>query len=353
LQLLVMADRVVAELQAKLAAAEAESGMDLANAELLRDILAKANLHGDSIQQQLTASASANQRLRDEVADLVDCREHLRQLGKISGCNHVESSDERSTQVRHIEQAFDRLDTERNDFQQMLAEAKERVRYLERQSERDLAAARTLHPGVNSVGDMATIVGAKLSAAEEERDYERSTRKSLESRLRAATHAGTPYAADRDERNALIVANDKLEQRLADTVERDTALEQLAEAEARIGYLERQSDRDLTAARTLHPSVNSVGDMATIVGAKLAAAEMQINNLAYSYESCANRRKQLAAKLAAAEALADERLQRYDTEHSRRETACQKLAEAEALLHERSELYVATSAAEAERRSPG
>ena len=54
----------------------------------------------------------------------------------------------------------------------------------------------------------------RLSVAEAERDAERFTRKSLESRLHAATQAGTPYAADRDAMNALIVENQKLEQQL-------------------------------------------------------------------------------------------------------------------------------------------
>jgi hypothetical protein len=48
----------------------------------------------------------------------------------------------------------------------LLAAAEARGKYLERQSEIDLVAARTLHPGVNSVGDAATIIGAKLAASE-------------------------------------------------------------------------------------------------------------------------------------------------------------------------------------------
>ncbi len=51
-------------------------------------------------------------RLRDEVASLDDCREHLRRLGQISGCDHVDSPDSRAQQVRHIEDVFDHLQDE-------------------------------------------------------------------------------------------------------------------------------------------------------------------------------------------------------------------------------------------------
>ena len=47
-----------------------------------------------------------NDQLQDDVNDLLDCKEHLRQLGQICGCDHVESSDERAQQVHHILEIF-------------------------------------------------------------------------------------------------------------------------------------------------------------------------------------------------------------------------------------------------------
>lgn len=46
---------------------------------------------------------------RDKLLSLEDCREHLRTLGRYCGCDHVDSPDERLQQVRHIEEAFERL----------------------------------------------------------------------------------------------------------------------------------------------------------------------------------------------------------------------------------------------------
>ena len=84
----------------------------------------------------------ANQRLRDEVADLKDCREHLRRLGEISGCDHCDSSDERSVQVSHIKRAFDRLATDNDELRQKLTETNGKLAAAEARSEswRNMAA---------------------------------------------------------------------------------------------------------------------------------------------------------------------------------------------------------------------
>lgn len=60
-------------------------------------------------EKRLVTAEIVNQRLRDEVSDLKDCREHLRRLGEIPGCDHVDSPDERGRQVLHIETAFRKL----------------------------------------------------------------------------------------------------------------------------------------------------------------------------------------------------------------------------------------------------
>lgn len=53
-------------------------------------------------------TASALEDVGYELDDLRDCKELLRDLGRHCGCDHVESSDERSVQVQHIEEAFDK-----------------------------------------------------------------------------------------------------------------------------------------------------------------------------------------------------------------------------------------------------
>lgn len=65
-----------------------------------------------------------NAKLSDaeaEITDLKDCRDLLIRLGRISGCEHVDSPDERIAQVRHIERAFDQLIHERNEAREQLA----------------------------------------------------------------------------------------------------------------------------------------------------------------------------------------------------------------------------------------
>lgn len=49
------------------------------------------------------------EHLRDDVKDLEDCRELLRRLGQLCGCDHVDGADERLVQVQHIEEEFERL----------------------------------------------------------------------------------------------------------------------------------------------------------------------------------------------------------------------------------------------------
>jgi len=52
--------------------------------------------------------------LQDEITTLTDCKEHLRQLGQeICGCDHVENTDERTEQTRHI------LETVRTNQQEL------------------------------------------------------------------------------------------------------------------------------------------------------------------------------------------------------------------------------------------
>lgn len=60
-------------------------------------------------RDKFRAVSAELERTRDEIADLEDCRERLRELGHYCGCDHVESSDERGVQVRHIREAFARL----------------------------------------------------------------------------------------------------------------------------------------------------------------------------------------------------------------------------------------------------
>ena len=76
-----------------------------------------SNLPDDDTSEALMQEVA---RLRDEVASLEDCREHLRQLGQISGCDHVESPDCRAQQVRHIEEAFEKLQDENRELRSQL-----------------------------------------------------------------------------------------------------------------------------------------------------------------------------------------------------------------------------------------
>ena len=51
-------------------------------------------------------------RLKDEIADLKDCKDSLRDLGDYCGCDHCESPDERHVQVRHIKEEFSKSEIE-------------------------------------------------------------------------------------------------------------------------------------------------------------------------------------------------------------------------------------------------
>jgi hypothetical protein len=57
------------------------------------------------LRDERDAAKAEAQRLRDEVADLEDCRNCLLQLGGISGCDHIASADERRQLVRCVEEA--------------------------------------------------------------------------------------------------------------------------------------------------------------------------------------------------------------------------------------------------------
>ena len=59
----------------------------------------------------------------NQLADLEDCRERLRDLGRWCGCDHVESSDERSTQAQHIHEAFEKLTAENAVLRAVLRKA--------------------------------------------------------------------------------------------------------------------------------------------------------------------------------------------------------------------------------------
>lgn len=61
---------------------------------------------------ELAQAKAEIELLKNELTDMEDCKEALRQLGRYCGCDHCESSDERRVQVRHIKEAFAKRLTE-------------------------------------------------------------------------------------------------------------------------------------------------------------------------------------------------------------------------------------------------
>lgn len=113
-------EKCAARLTQRLAEAEAllrEATEDREESDRMSDLHI---VERDEALQRLAAAEAETQRLRDDVADLEDCREHLRRLGEISGCDHCDSSDERSVQVSHIKRAFDRIATDNGELREML-----------------------------------------------------------------------------------------------------------------------------------------------------------------------------------------------------------------------------------------
>ena len=60
------------------------------------------------------------QSLNEAQDELDGCKQLLRELGRLCGCDHVESPDEREQQSRHIEEAFEKLQDENRCLRALL-----------------------------------------------------------------------------------------------------------------------------------------------------------------------------------------------------------------------------------------
>jgi carbon storage regulator len=79
------------------------------------------NLHNevDSLQNDASNAERMIAVQQDEIVDLTDCKEHLRQLGQeLCGCDHVESPDERAQQIKHILETVRKLADNNLEYQQ-------------------------------------------------------------------------------------------------------------------------------------------------------------------------------------------------------------------------------------------
>ena len=93
-----------------------------------------ANLHNeiDNLQNDASTTERVITNLQDEICDLTDCREHLRQLGqKLCGCDHVENADERTEQTRHILEIIRKLTNTNLDYQQEITKLQKEIASLE------------------------------------------------------------------------------------------------------------------------------------------------------------------------------------------------------------------------------
>jgi carbon storage regulator len=83
--------------------------LDQLRQEIARLQTDRANIIHDH-DHEICSLQTLNAQLQDEINDLLDCKEHLRQIGQeICGCEHVESPDERAQQTHHIIEAFKEL----------------------------------------------------------------------------------------------------------------------------------------------------------------------------------------------------------------------------------------------------
>ena len=83
-------------------------------------------------RDRLRARVKQAEEERDE---LLDCKERLRELGDVCGCDHVESSDERLSQANHISEAIVNLQDERRNLAMMLRRA---IRWAKRQPDHNI-----------------------------------------------------------------------------------------------------------------------------------------------------------------------------------------------------------------------
>jgi hypothetical protein len=89
------------------------------------DFIAAARTHWPAHAQQLCDLQRENDRLRQFVSrqteeiqslhDMADAVERLREIGRATGCDHVDSSDGRSQLVNCVEQVIAKAESERDD----------------------------------------------------------------------------------------------------------------------------------------------------------------------------------------------------------------------------------------------
>ena len=72
------------------------------------EIIAERDGQLEQLRADVQILTKSRDHCRDEMYELEDCRQALRDLGLYCGCDHVESADERRVQVRHIREAFER-----------------------------------------------------------------------------------------------------------------------------------------------------------------------------------------------------------------------------------------------------
>jgi hypothetical protein len=104
----------------------------------------------DEMAAMLQGQQSKIKQLLNDVHDLEDCREALRELGEYCGCDHVMCPDERMLQVQHIRESFDARDAKLWQLQRLADYLEDPAVLLKIPPPIRLRISELLHGGSNS-----------------------------------------------------------------------------------------------------------------------------------------------------------------------------------------------------------